>query len=74
MACKKPFQVSTDNLTGNGQGDNAMMFRLAVMAQAQRWCLCGEMPVRGLQFLHALMDYYEVDARCTEHYKLKHLA
>lgn len=74
VACKKPFQVSTDNLTGNGQGDNAMMFRLAVMAQAQRWCLCGEMPVRGLQFLHALMDYYEVDARCTEHYKLKHLA
>jgi elongation factor P hydroxylase len=74
VACRKPFQVSADNLTGDGLADNDMMFRSAVVDQAQRWCLCGKMPKRGLQFLQALMDYYEVDARCTEHYQLKHLA
>lgn len=74
VACRKPFQVSADNLTGDGLADNDMMFRSAVVDQAQRWCLSGKMPKRGLQFLQALMDYYEVDARCTEHYQLKHLA
>ena len=74
VACRKPFQVSADNLTEDGLANNDIIFRLAVVDQARRWCLSDKMPVRGLQFLKALMDYYEVDARCTEHYQLKHLA
>lgn len=74
VACRKPFQVSADNLTEDGLANNDIIFRLAVVDQARRWCLSDKMPVRGLQFLKALMDYYEVDARSTEHYQLKYLA
>ena len=77
VACRKSFQISADNLTGDGdgdgEGDNDIEFRLAVVDQAQQWCLSDKIPVRGSQFLNALMEYYEVDARCTKHYQLKHL-
>ena len=73
VACGKLFHVSADNLTSDASVANDKQFKLAVVDQAQQWCLSGRLPIRGLQFLEALMNHYDIDAKCTEHYQLKHL-
>ena len=65
--------MSADNLTSDASVANDKQFKLAVVDQAQQWCLSGRLPIRGLQFLEALMNHYDIDAKCTEHYQLKHL-
>lgn len=73
VACGKSFHVSADNLNSDTSVANDKQFKLAVVDQAQQWCLSGRLPIRGLQFLEALMNHYDIDAKCTEHYQLKHL-
>ena len=59
VACGQQFRISADNLASSEGASGE--FVTAVAEQARRWCNADSLPIRGRQFIEALVARFDCD-------------